>query len=31
MKDALYFINAANTENRKQETISCKIGYIFDI
>ena len=30
-KDALYFINAANTENRKQETISCKIGDIFDI
>ena len=30
MKDALNFINAANTENRKQEIINCKIGYIFD-
>lgn len=31
MKTALYFISAANIEKRKQETISCKIGDIFDI
>ena len=31
MKLALNFINAANIENRKQEVISCKIEYIFDI
>ena len=31
MKLALNFINAANIENRKQEIINCKIGYIFNI